>query len=84
MIYVQFLTTDTNGKLSEALGSDGVFILDGRNKLKVMEIDAIERLHKLRNVQPHYIGYKIYKGQRIADGNTVLCEWVRSGAKYKR
>lgn len=74
--YAQFLTTDLSGKIVEALGSDGVFILDGRNNLETMNNDATERMNKLRKVQPHYIGYRIYRGERIADGNKLIAEVI--------
>jgi hypothetical protein len=76
--YVQYLTKDTNGDVADALGSDGVFILDGRNKLRTWRIDADKRLHKLRNVQPGYIGYKIMKGD-LRDSVEVYRR-IRSGA----
>lgn len=83
-VYVQFLTTDLKGRLTEAIGSDGVYILDGRNKLRTQKNDAMVRMHRLRSVHPEYIGYRIYKGERFANDNFLVAEWIRSGAKYSR
>lgn len=69
--YLQFLVVNQN-KLSDLLGSDGVFILDGRNNLETMKADAQLRIHKLRFVQPHIAGYKIIKGARFDDNNPIL------------
>jgi len=60
----------------DACGSDGVFILDGRNALETMENDAIERAHKLSKVKS-YDRYEIRKGtfsesELLAEGDTLL------------
>lgn len=81
-VYAQFLTKDLSGYLVEALGSDGVFILDGRNNVDTWKIDAMMRMHKLRNVQPDFIGYRIYKASRLGEG-TLVYEWITSGTYYK-
>ena len=74
--HLQFLQV-IDDELHEILGSDGVFILDGRNKLRTMKCDAQERIHKLRNVQK-IDGYRIMRGSRF--GNSVcVYEWIRSG-----
>jgi len=68
MNYVQFL----QGGI-EACGSDAVFILDGRNSVDVMKEDARDRAQYLRRVRK-YDGFRIYRGQRIMDGNFMVCE----------
>jgi len=80
--YLQFLVVDNNKRLSDLLGSDGVFILDGRNNLNTMKADAQLRMHRLRFVQPHIIGYKIVKGTRFDDKNPTLYTWILSGTIY--
>ena len=73
--YVQFLNessgrTFKDGQIFEvpkfpidAIGSDGVFILDGRNSLEIMINDAKERQAKFKN----FIGFKIMKGERFTN-----------------
>lgn len=47
--YLQFLTTNADKTgLIDLLGSEGVFILDGRYNLRSMKCTAQERMHKLR------------------------------------
>jgi len=69
--YVQFLTKNLKGQTVEACGSDGVFILDGRNCLDTMINDAYEQKHKLRFVQKHYVGFEIRKGARFESYTVV-------------
>ncbi|MHC4270614.1 MAG: hypothetical protein ACYSTS_19460 [Planctomycetota bacterium] len=71
--YVQFLQKNLSNNIAEACGSDGVFILDGRNCLNTMIIDAHERMKKLKKVQPYYIGFRIMKGSRF-DNSTMIRE----------
>ena len=82
-VYVQFLTTDTSGDLCESVGSDGVFILDGRNTLETWKADAEERIHRLRFVQTNIVGYRIMKGDRIGDSKMVF-EFVQTGIRRKK
>lgn len=78
-IYVQFLQVH-NGNLCEICGTDGVFILDGRNK-RLTHIEAImKRIYKLRILK--ICGYRVYRGTRFDDGNELIKEWVRSGTLY--
>ena len=76
--FVQFLHI-RNGELCENIGSDGVFILDGRNTLDTMKRDAQERLFRLKNVS-RIDGYRIMKGERFTNAEQVY-QWVRSGAR---
>lgn len=71
MVYVKFLQ-ENSGVVMEALGTEGVFILDGRNKLSTMIDDAYERMHKLRNVHPNYVGFQIYKDPACRWGGRLL------------
>lgn len=76
--FVQFLHV-RNNELHENLGSDGVFILDGRNNLRTMKCDAQERMFKLRKVAK-IDGYKIMKGEKFSKAECVY-QWIRSGAR---
>ena len=46
----------------DCIGSDGVFILDGRNSIDTMIEDAKDRAKKLKNIKPWISGFKIIKG----------------------
>ena len=77
--YVQFTHVRDN-KMVDNLGSDGVFILDGRNTIEAMKCEALlhtDRLRKVANID----GYKIIKADRFTDEGTVIYEWIRSGAR---
>jgi len=76
--YVQFTHVRDN-KMVDNLGSDGVFILDGRNTLRTMICDIMVRTDQLRKVA-NIDGYKIIKADRFTDEGTVIYEWIRSGA----
>ena len=80
-VYTQFLEVYDN-KLQECGGSDGVFILDGRNNLSTQVADSMERMHQMRFVRSNIVGFRIYKGARFDNNNPILREWVRSGAEY--
>jgi hypothetical protein len=56
----------------EMCGSDGVYILDGRNNLDNMIIDAEKRMEKMRTIHTYIIGYKIIKAQSLLDAGTIL------------
>ena len=55
--YIKFFDKDLN----ECVGSDGVFILDGRNSLDTAINDAYERSDKMKGVQ-HFGGFQIRTG----------------------
>jgi len=73
--YVQFFTNSTgyvqgtippvfskdNIKPVELLGSEGVYILDGRNSIDTMIEDAFLRIERLKRVH-EIIGFEIRKG----------------------
>jgi len=74
--YTQFLVRyGPNEEIRELLGSDGVFVLDGRNNLGTMIRDSMERIEKLKNVQPSIVGFSIIKGSRFGDG-TEIHKWI--------
>lgn len=80
--YTQFQTNSSgqtfkDGKIIEvakfpidALGSDGVFILDGRNSLSIMISDSKNRMQKLEKLH-NFIGFKIMKGERFSNSREV-------------
>lgn len=57
--FALFLVLNSNKVAIEAMGSDSVFRLDGRTKLETMIEDSKLRMEKLKNVQPHYVGFRI-------------------------
>lgn len=59
LVHVQFLNRNVSGEISEALGSDAVFILDGRNKTLTWINDSHNRLAIMRQIHPDYIGFVI-------------------------
>lgn len=61
----------TTHNLIDCMGTDSVYILDGRNSLENMMKDAESRIEKL--LKSKYIkGYKIYRGSRIQENNFCL------------
>ena len=56
-------------KPTDMLGSDGVFILDGRNNLDTMINDCEQRANKMLK-KP--IGYEIIKADRFTDNGNIL------------
>ena len=56
--------------LIDRLGSDGVFILDGRNSLDTMIVDCHEQVDRLRNIY-HAKGFDICKGERFSDSRVI-------------
>jgi hypothetical protein len=89
-IFVQFLTLNTKGEVDDLLGSDGVFILDGRNNLNTWIKDAHNRIKQLKNVQPEIVGFKIIKSTIPSFIGPVINEWkyqdkiklLRKGIKF--
>lgn len=78
--YAQFMQVNHNRKLMETCGSDGVFILDGRNTPSTMVVDIMIRMHQLKKIKT-FDGYRIYKGSRFGQG-VMVKEWIRSGCIY--
>lgn len=81
--YTQYLKYNLNNEISDALGSDGVFILDGRNRLGVMIQDSLKQMDSLSIVQPHFIGFRIIKNGRFIDScdpinkSKIVYEWIK-------
>jgi hypothetical protein len=81
-VYVQFyhLSTgyegtqfsESNKKPIELCGSDGVFILDGRNSLETMKDDANDRMQKLNKFGEQITGYKIVRANSFLDNGKVV------------
>ncbi len=63
-VYVQFLTVGTNNEIVDAMGSSGVFILDGRNNLQTQIVDAMKQFNRLNNsvLNLGFVGFQIQKG----------------------
>jgi hypothetical protein len=83
-VYAQFYYMDTTkwtakGYIKvepfeqEILGTDGVFILDGRNSIDTMIQDAKTRADKLKNVKTIH-GFKIIRANKFSDTGTILCD----------
>jgi hypothetical protein len=69
--YVQFYRASDPTSKTEILGSDGVFILDGRNNLQTMITDAKRRIHQLKNIHDDIIAFTINRGERFSDSRIV-------------
>ncbi len=68
--YAQFYESCGPNK-TEMLGSEAVFILDGRKNLHNMVNDARERLKKLRNVHKRIAAFTICKGERFDKSHII-------------
>ena len=78
--YVQFThANDARTRMRDAVGSDGVFILDGRNNLETFKVDAQQQMHRLRKVAS-FDGYKIIKAESFLDKENLIYAWIRAGA----
>lgn len=71
--YVQFYrhSYDTTSSKTEILGSNGVYILDGRNNLSTMIEDAKRRIHQLKNIHDDIVAFTINKGERFSESRIV-------------
>lgn len=70
--HVQFLERNHKNEVVEALGSDGVLILDGSNKTATMMDDAMHRFCKMRkHLHTSYCGWRIKKGDRFDNSKTI-------------
>ena len=56
--------------LQDNLGSDSVFILDGRNNLATMIIDAKKQAQRLKNVAK-IDAFEIHKGTRFSESTII-------------
>ncbi len=59
--FVQFKETGLDGTLHDAMGSDGIFILDGRNNIQTMIQDAYNQMNRLRFVKKYQF-FEIHRG----------------------
>ena len=75
--------SDENIKPIEMCGTDGVFILDGRNNIDTMVFDAEKRMSKMRMIHPDICGYKIIKAQKFSDIGTTLFSTIKNEQKWK-
>jgi hypothetical protein len=71
--HVQFLEKNLNGDIRDACGSDGVFILDGRNNLPTFIYDARNRAKQLSRVS-HFVGFSIRCGARLDNCREIYRE----------
>ena len=71
--YAQFYrpSDTTSNSKTEMLGSDSVFILDGRNKLLTMIADARKRMHQLKNIHDDIVAFTINKGERFSESHII-------------
>ena len=77
-VYVQFLTLDTQGEVCDLLGTDGVFVLDGRFKLRTWIFDALAQIERLKNVQPDIVGYKIVMADSFRNDGNCIHKWTNN------
>ena len=71
--YVQFYrhSYDTTSSKTEILGSNGVYILDGRNNLPTMIEDAKKRINQIKGVHSDIIAFTIHRGERFSKSRIV-------------
>lgn len=73
--HAQFLVQYKGDKEpQELLGTDGVFILDGRKTMGGMCHDAMDQIFRLRRVQPNIVGFKIMQGPKFSE-STEIHRW---------
>lgn len=92
-VYVRFYTNSTgyiegsippqftpeNVKPIPVVGTDGVFILDGRNTLRNMIYNAESRMNKMnRNLNKGFVGFKIVRSERFTDNGVTLYSSLKS------
>ena len=68
--FVQYYIKICTGELIEALGTDGVYILDGRNNIDTMRRDAEEYAYTLHNIHKYH-GYMIMRGNDFYSDNAI-------------
>lgn len=73
--------SDANIKPIPMCGTDGVFILDGRNNIDTMILDAFRRMQKMRTIHTDICGFKIIKAQRLSDTGTILFSTLKNERK---
>ena len=65
LFWLKFQIKDDEGTIGDALATDSEYMLDGRNSLFHMKLEAFSQLRKLKKVRPHYLGFKIMKGDDV-------------------
>lgn len=64
--------SENNKKPIELCGSDGVFVLDGRNNIETMKDDAQQRMQKLNKFGKQITGYRILRANSFLDNGKVV------------
>ena len=75
-VHVAFLQKNLANEISEICGSDGVFILDGRNNLPTWIEDSKVRINQLKYVKPNIIGFRIKLGDRFSNSKAIYEEMM--------
>jgi hypothetical protein len=60
--FAQFYKLDLSGNISEALGSDSVYNLDGRLSRENMVLEAIQWNERLKHLNKRYTGFSVHYG----------------------
>jgi len=60
--HARYLTKNSENKVAQALGSDSVFYLDGRNTISRQMSDAKKQMEKLSAIHPFWIGFELRRG----------------------
>lgn len=71
--YTQFYrpSDTTSNSKTEILGSNGVYILDGRNSLPTMIEDARKRISQIKGVHDDIVAFTINKGERFSESHII-------------
>jgi hypothetical protein len=71
--YAQFYrhSYDTTSSKTEIIGSNGVYILDGRNKLLTMIEDARKRISQMKGVHSDIVAFTIHRGERFSKSQLI-------------
>jgi hypothetical protein len=70
--YAQFYRpSDTTSSKTEIIGSNGVYILDGRNKLQTMIEDARKRVSQMKGVHSDIVAFTIHRGERFSKSQLI-------------
>jgi len=81
--HIQFFTKDLKGRIVEALGSDSVFILDGRNSINTMIQDGIAQANRLKAIQPYYIKFEVRQGNIKHNHTIATYNLKKINGRYK-
>ena len=79
-MYTEFLVKNLSNEIDSLCGSDGVFILDARNRITTQMRDSQKRMDILKeSVHPGIIGFQIVCGERFSNDNTIVYREVSCG-----